>query len=150
MGYAHPGKFHPLKILDDEPLSISESTITIWLIRRWTVFSLSRPFIFLFRRVLPFIFLDIFIFTSTLLWYLLCKVLSTGRVSDGTFSTWVISGSSRHNWNEKWKEALIWLVGYHWIKISQSLTCVFLSTLNCEQIGKRTWKRWQTGIFGII
>ena len=26
MGYAHPGKFRPLKILDDEPLSISEST----------------------------------------------------------------------------------------------------------------------------
>ena len=40
-----------------------------------------------------------------------------------------------------------------WISLNKnfpSLTCVFLSASNCEQIGKRTVKRWKIGIFGII
>ena len=38
----------------------------------------------------------------------------------------------------------------HTLKIPQSLTCKSSFASNCDQIGKRTVKRWQTGIFGII
>ena len=134
MRYVHPKIFLPLKILmmsHCQYLSPWWSifiTITIWFIRGWTVFSLSRPFVFLFRRLFPFIFLAIFIFRLVIVMTLLFKVLSRGRVSHGIFSTWVISGSSPIMTMQNKRN---WIIGCHRIKISSSLTCVSLCALNC-------------------
>ena len=70
MRYAHPWTFLPSAFEDsgDEPLPISESSdnesssLSLSNSSEDELFSLSKPFIFLFRGVLPFIFLVIYIF----------------------------------------------------------------------------------------
>ena len=85
---------------DDEPLSISESSdaesFSLSLFDSPTnglCFLFLDPFFsFLGEPCLLFFWLSLF-FASTYLWHLLF-VLASSRVSDGTFLTWVISGSS--------------------------------------------------------
>ena len=84
----------------DEPLSISESSDD-----ESSSLSLSDSpedelyflfldplFFFLGESYLLFFWPSLF-FASILRWYLLFKVLSSGRVSDGTFLIWVIADS---------------------------------------------------------
>ena len=62
MRYAYPGTFIPLKILMMSPLIMNLRHHHYLIHPRITALSLSSSFIFLFRRVLLFIFLAIFLF----------------------------------------------------------------------------------------